>query len=100
MFSSSCQDEFSSKKNKVIMLVQCLEFEFENPFNPNAKISRNSIGWWVTLIDLLCITVFLMAFYVQSKVNDITVNEFKEDVLHMNDFAIEVWNLPPRKEYK
>mmetsp|Transcript_17451 Transcript_17451/g.26891 ORF Transcript_17451/g.26891 Transcript_17451/m.26891 type:complete len:91 (+) Transcript_17451:1418-1690(+) len=44
--------------------------------------------------------IFLLALYVQEKINQITVEEFKDELLSMSDFTIEVTGLPPVKEYK
>lgn len=100
-YMSTNSEEFKWQP-KIYLVAQCVEDNFINPLTGSVSITRKSILILTALTDLAIVCAFMVTVIFIEKISWKALQEFKDfdNSFETRDFAVQVTNLPPAKEYK
>ena len=85
-----------------MMVAQCTENNFVNPFNGKTEVTRLNLLTICTFTDIVIVFSFILFLVFIVNNSRRSISEFKDffNKIEVEDFAIQVTGLPPITEYK
>lgn len=95
------EDTAAIKTNKgprLMLATSCVVGKIFNPLN-GAEITKNDMALYVVFIDMVVVVCFLIFIWIIEDSQESYANQFKDESIEMNDFAIRVKGMPHDNKY-